>query len=304
MIAEQSAQGSPATTFSTRLWTEDDKFAIGTPKRDHGGQAMTQEEGDDVSSRYNLPDESSGRILVKATPESVDFLLRSNWGPLTGSNYTLQSQVPKFFTVAFVESVVGSDLQKMIRYPDAFFHRLTFIIRDLGPVLIDAEFISAPKLVSTNAGLVAMTPDDPAPADINVFTMRDAEFRRDPAASNVDIRFSAIVATLDQRGTNAFSMTGEVRTRKLGRTRASLVVSAQISDEVWILIDNSTAGTKEALRVRTTAPSPAKTLTLDFFNTNFQFEETGRAGLDMVEAVGEAIATRDALGNFVTLTLS
>lgn len=305
MLAAQIDQATPAADFSSgiRLWTNTENLPLSRPLNERGRGAMTRNLGDDASLRYNLPDNRGGRIIAKATPEAVEFLLRSNWGPFGGGAFTLLSQPAEFFTVAYVESVVGADSQKVVRYPGAFFHRITIRALDLGELLLDAEFVSSPRLVDTNAAvtLPSMLPDRAAPADLNVFAHRSVEFFR---GTSVEIRQSMVELILQQNGRNRYSMTGGVRAYKVGPTLAELSFSGMITNEVWDIVDNADAGTRENFRFRATAPTPAKTWTTDLKNTRFVFDPIERPDLNAIELRGRARAMVGPAESFVDILLS
>ena len=302
MIAAQGARGTAATSFSTRLWTDAAEVEPGRIKNIDGGRSMTTFGGDFIDSRYSMPDLKEGVVTAKATPESLDFLLRSNWGTPAAGVYALAPVVQTWYTLAYVEHTDAGPAQNMIRIQDAFFHRLELTVADMGAALVRASYLGRASLVGVNAGLPAMTHGSPAPADTNVFTMREAEFRRVSPATN--LRFSSCVVTLDQRAIRGNSMTGGPKVDKGGKTAAVFEVRCEANDENWALLTNARASTKETLRLTISAPSPAKVLTLDLKNLDFDFKPVGHDGRRVKEfsAVGEATVGAD--GSFVSISIA
>ncbi len=305
LMALQPAQGTLATSFGSgiRFWTNEDNLPLSQPIQQEPRGAMTQDRGDDVSIQHDLPDGEPGRIVVKATAESVEFILRSLWGQFSGGVFTLNTQQKEFFTLAYVESPVLSDAQNLVRWGDVMFHRIIIRAQDLAEVLIEAEFIHSGRTVGTNGDVtlpLGMNFDSALPADQNVFTHRDSEFFR----GAVELREASMLMELSINGINRDSQSGGVRPRKLGPAMASLEVTAQVSDEIWDVLKNADAGTEEDFRFRTKAPSPLKTWTMDLKKTRFSFNPLSCVDLGAVDFVGRARAVVGSSSEFVNFALS
>lgn len=297
LMAVQTGEGAVVTDFTTagtaRLWTNDALIDGGTGKNEQGGTSMTSEQ-DHESSRYEIVLPKEGRLIVKATPESVEFLLRSNWGPFSSGTFTLSNQVNEWFTLLYLESVIDGDSQKAFRLVDTFFHRVTILAADHAEVLLDVEYASRSRLIGANSGLTLPTlaPNSAAPADLNVFAVDDVEFVRDPAGDNVKIRNSSIGARFDQQAAIDDAMTrDDAVVHKMGDELVSIAFSGQATAESVKMLEDAAANSKQTFRTTLTAPSPASTLTLEMNNMDFDVEGLGHVGLDSRELVGTGVAT-------------
>ena len=305
LMALQSAEGTLATDFSSgaRLWENETSLPVSQPIQEEPRGAETQDLSDDVSMRHDAPDGEAGRIVCKATPESVEFILRSIWGQFSGGAFTLNTQPKEFFSLALVESSVLSEAQKLVRWRDVMFRRVVFKAADFEEVIIDAEYIHSGRTVGVNGDvtLPTLNVDKPGPADTNIFSYRASEFFR---GTSVELRQSRIEVTLDVSGVSDHSETGGVRTRKLGPAQAIIEVVAQVSDEAWTVLTNADAGTEEGFRFSSKSPSPVKTWRLDIKNTRFSFDPLSRVDLNVVDFVGRGKAMVGSGGSFVGFTLS
>lgn len=308
-LGVQSAEGTVLSDFTgagaARLWTNDAKIDESPDLNDGGGFSMTQFDGDDESSLYELLLPRQVVLVVKATPKSAELLLRSNWGTFSGGVFTLKPQVGEWMTLAYVESVVGADAQRAPRLRDVFFHKLTLVVGDNEEATFVAEYEAKALVPGVNADLTlpVMTVDDAAPADKNVFAGRLGEFRRDPTGANVDVRISTVRVVLEQRIISGYAMTSGAEIHKGGKTRASLDFVGEANAESLKLLDDGVADVLQTFRVRLTAPSPSTTLTFDMPNAKFQFLPGGPDGRGSHEIEGEALATVKG-STFVGITLS
>lgn len=312
LAAIQSAKGVPTNDFTgasaMRFFLDSGRADVGRIKNDDGGLSMTTAQSDHVSSRYNRPDAPQDTIRAKLTPQSAEFLLRSNWGPFSGGSFTLSSQVNEWLTLAYIESVIGADLQRAFRLQDTFFHRLT--IRALGDpenneVVAEAEYFARKSFdaeINSDLVLPPMVQGSAAPADRDVFAGRNVELSIVDDA--LDLRWSELEIVLDQRGRSEFSMTSNLRTvLKSGKARATIGFRGEVNKESMGVLIDARAGTKKQFRVKMTEPVTGKILQFDFFNADFDFESTGPEGLDTVEFQAEAAATVSG-SSFVDIGLS
>lgn len=308
LLAPQPTEGTAVSDFTLaiRLWTAKAPLDGGAPKADGGGLAMTTDFSDHAGSRYIPRLRPFDKLVMMATPESVKMLLRSNWGPFAAGAFTLKTSINELFTLALVESTTAGDGQKVVRVRDVFFHRMKFLIRELGPVVVEAEYHGRASAVDTNAAvtLPALEQDDPSPADSNVFSHRLTEFRRDPGGVNVDLEIAELALTLDQRGANPYAMTsGGTRTYKMGKTKATATIKAKAADENWAMIVDARAGTKRTFRTNLSAPSPASLLRFDMHNMDFDFVAAGPDGRGSWSFEAEGAATASG-GSFVDISLT
>src|SRR3990172_711830 len=116
LLAPQSGKGVLVDNFpaasAERLWSRELNVAIDDPKS-LPGPWMTELETEGEGARYSIMERTAGKALVMATPKSVEYLLRSNWGPYGAGVLSLASQVSEYFTLAWIEDV-ASDRKALV----------------------------------------------------------------------------------------------------------------------------------------------------------------------------------------------
>lgn len=289
----QSAKGVVVDDFSSavRLWTEEARIPIAGKKSDE--ESMLQGTAPEEAERYTVPAKPEGMFRMMASPTNLELLLGSNWGdgvavpafpgdPPNPLNYVLASQVSdtRWLTIAWVENTVDGGPGQLVRLVDCWFHTIRFIIDATGKFMIEAAFagqqVATPVDLASLGGVTLPTSYTP---DQNVFSGRSCSFLRDPAGSNVGIRFSRIELLLLHGLAHEWDqLKGKWFVAKAGRARARMTVFGTVSDEGWAVITNAIAGTLQRFRLSAAAPNPSRTLTMDFFGTDFEIEPLGHDG--------------------------
>src|SRR3990172_4344505 len=144
LLAPQSGKGVLVDNFpaasAERLWSRELNVAIDDPKS-LPGPWMTELETEGEGARYSIMERTAGKALVMATPKSVEYLLRSNWGPYGAGVLSLASQVSEYFTLAWIEDVASGSPQNLVRAQDAWFHRVVIrATRSSARVVLDALY--------------------------------------------------------------------------------------------------------------------------------------------------------------------
>jgi hypothetical protein len=296
LAAIQAALGTPQTAFvsSPVFWTHSTEIPVSPKKTDDTWMAETA--GPAPEERMNIGDRPLGRIVCPVTPDAIDLLLRSNWGPKVGSLYTLASQVNEWLTLAWMEWAAAGNVGQIVRIQDAWFHRLYFhAVFPRGFLIVGGSFIGR-RILPDAKGSGGLTFPASLMPERNPVTVNAAAFVRDPAGLNVSIRIRELEITLNQRpAAHEWDYADLLYSvGKAGPTNVQVHVRAEVSDEAWALITDARAGTMRQFRFTATAQSPVKTLTITLNNLDFEFEELGHDGKDMREIVADGRAHLDA----------
>jgi len=308
LAAFQPAKGTAVSDFTTagaiRLWTESAQLPLA---RRYGLEAfMDSDRVPHEGARFRRPEDLTGRAAVLATPESLEWLLRSNYGPFAAGAFSLHTQVAddRWLTLGWVENVAGGT-QNFVRLVDAWFHSLELVAEGpAGRVIALSDFAARSSLVQAlNAGGVTLPVAPMAPADLGVFPVYGAQLFRDPTGDNEELRFRQLRLRLDQRLGYEWDMGAFKRdVFKMGKLRATLEFTSDVGDETWQALSNQRAGTDDRYRVRLTAG--ASVFTVDLHNVMLEVEALGHEGLSYAEFRAAGVAARDAGGNFLTVTLT
>jgi len=300
------------TSDAAILWTEEPQIDAGRLKSD-GGPWMTQLEAEDQTGRYSRPEQPTGIIRAVATPESVEFFLRSNWGPLAAGVFGLKPQINEYATLAWVEDYRAGSTQNLVRIRDVWLHAIRFRAARQDRLVMEADYagrspgqldpsVSVDALNALPGGVVL--PASPmTPGDFNKFPNIVGEFRRDPTGANVQIRISELELTLDQNLTSEWVEAGGWDIGKLGKTKVGITFTGNVVAETWDILNDSRVDTKRQFRIIAKAQAPSKTLTIDLFDVSFEIERLGylpgRAYVEF-KATGQAFKTGT---DFVTIGL-
>ena len=317
LMALQGAKGTPASDFtvadSESLWTE-------SKEHDHGrlrvepGPWMTSDEGETVDSDAELPRARGGRVFAQLTPKNVELLLRNSWGPLAAGAFTLDSQVNEHASFAWVEDrfLAASPAQRLVRIYDAWTRRLEIAVDSIGKSMISGMFAGERRDFFELDAVGGLTlPAAPmTPGDRNVFAGRSASLVLDPTGLNVPLPFDTLLLSLDQQmleGEDGYwdMMRMASGVFKQGKPIVQLQVSALLGDQWWDVIDDLESEVRNHFRLTLTAPSPAKTFTVDLYEVAMVVEPLrydGQTGRPMFTGTGRAYD--DKSGNFVDLTLT
>lgn len=308
----QSAKGTPVSDFtagaSGRLWTDAFIDDLGPAKADGGGWMDRPQISTDA--RHGIDTVTEGRLVAKATPLVLGWLLRSNWGSYAAGAWTLKDQVNEWLTFGWVESILSGATEKLHRLSDAWVHRLTLRAGPYQPLTLEADFAAEVDHdpVTLNAlGGITLPGGTMAPSDQNIFPGRLVRLFRDPTGANVEISLDTFALTFDQGlGTFWDMCGGKDRVFKAGYPgpRVGIEFSAHVSDETWAILTASRDGTKGRYRMTATSENPTQTLQIDLHEVDFEFEPIGHAGQRYLQFSAVGQAHRDSSDNFVTISLT
>lgn len=305
---ETAVSDFTASTGVGRLWTDIAQDDAAPSKSDPAGWMMVPQL--ETGGRYSSSRAFAGGLVCKATPKSLEILLRSNWGGFAAGAFTLANQVNEWLSLGWVENAASGATEYFHRIHDAWIHRLTLLSGRGGPILIEAEYAAerdtAPVALNAIGGITL--PARPiAVDDQNVFAGRSVRLFRDPTGDNQELDLHSLEVTIDQNlGTRWSMMDGAPMVFKRGfpGPRVTISIEAHVADETWALLSNARAGTKQRFRLQATAVAPAKTLQIDFYEVDFEVQPLGHDGLRYVEFAGVGQAHRDDSGNFVSISLT
>jgi hypothetical protein len=312
LVGVQSAKGTAVSNFTSgsvgRLWSEDVGVDASPLKSDAGEWMDLPQMG--TEARHEIPALSEGSIVVKATPTSLNYLLRSNWGSYSGGVWALKQAVSEWLSIGWVESVLTGATEKFIRLWDAFLHRVIFRASPYEALSIEADYAAeqadTPVALDALAGITLPTPPM-AVADKGVFPGRRVRFFRDPAGANVEFDLHSIAVSIDQGiGSHWDMASGVHRVWKSGHPgpRVRVELSAHVSDEAWGLMSRAISGSKDRYRLTAVCELTGQTLQMDFYEMDFEFSPVGHIGQRAVQFAGLGQAHRDGSGNFVTISLA
>ncbi len=317
LMALQTVKETPADDFTVAdsdiLWTAAKMFDHGK-ERIELGPTMTSDLAETVDGDAELPRARVGRVFAQATPKNVELLLRSSWGPFAAGAFTLDSQVNEHASFAWVEDrfIAASPAQRLIRITDAWTHLVELSVESVGKAMIAGSFAGESRDFADLDALGPITLPAPpmTPLDRNVFPGRNVSLIFDPAGANVTLPFESLMLSLDQK-----IIGGELGqwdmmrflpgVFKQGKTTAILQVRALLGDQWWDVIDDMEGEVRNDYRIVLTAPSPARTWTIDLFEMNFRADPLsydGPSGRAVFSGVGRA--HDDKSGNFVDITLA
>ena len=221
ILAVQSAKKTAVQDFTLggnciRCWTQAVDVDPGRIKS-RPGPWMSTSYSENEASRYSMPEQPRGIIRTMATPQSVDILLRSNWGPRTGRGpyvYTLTPQVTEWLTLAWAESLASGSTQNLIRTSDLWVHRLTIRnVRTEGRIVLIGEYEARENNINVLNALPAgvVIPASPAaPTDLRQYPIMRAEFKldgaTDPGGIDIKLLYTELEITLDQRVSGEWTM--------------------------------------------------------------------------------------------------
>lgn len=317
LAAFQTVKGTAVDDFTTAatatLWTEEPQVDVGRIKS-RPGPFMTQLEAEDTTGRISMPEQPNGTMRILATPKSVEWMLRSNWGPFAAGAFTLKSQIPEFLTLAWVEDYRAGATQNLIRIRDAWFHTVTFETGRDGRLVIVGEYAArAPGRLDPGVtvdaldalpGPVVLPASPMTPDDLGKFPNIIGEWRRDPTSSDVQIRISSLELSFNQNLRAEWVETSGFEVSKLGKTQALVEFRGNVSNETWAILNNARSETKDRFRlILKTTTTPVLTLTFDLFDVDFEIERLGYLpGRQYVEFVATGKANKKG-SDFVGITL-
>lgn len=311
LAAFQTAKGTPVSDFTAMayqwLWTADAPIDPANRWSDLG-HGMSRSLGSDGRGSWLAPDRPTGLLRVLATPSSLTTLLKSNFGPQSGSTFTLATQIDdatRRLTLAWLEST-GGGTQRVVRLQDAWVHTLALIVAGRGEVMAEASYAAALELDAALSGGGVTLPASPTVPDKRVFPGALATLTRDPAGAAVSLPFDSVRLEFDQGLLFKPSMSSlQYEVHKRGRCRARLSLVGEWCDELWTLITLAQAKTKQRYRLQlVTDASPSTTLTVDLYEVAWTVSHGGHSGQRTRKFEASAEAGVDGSGNFVTVTLA
>lgn len=297
LAAVQAALGTPQTAFASSpvFWTHSTEIPVSPEKSEDVW--MAQIDGPGPEERTNNGDRPMGRFVAAVTPAALDLMLRSNWGPPSGSAYELASQINEWLTLAWVDWAAAASIGQIVRIQDAWIHRLILRAEFPRGYLVAIASYLGRKILTDAKGSGGLTFPASWSPERNPLTVNpQTAFVRDPAGLNVSLRLRELEIVLNQRaGAHEWEYADLMRSVvKAGPTDVRVQARAEVSDETWALITDARAGTFRQFRFTTAAQTPAKTLTMTFNNLDFTFEEIGHDGKDMREIVADGRAHVEA----------
>ena len=311
LMAPQSAKGTLATDFrftnSVRLWTTD----FGTDPayvKSRPGPWMTELVSESEDSRYSQMENPESSVACSATPETIEMLLRSNWGPYAAGAFTLKSQVNEWFTLAWVEDHNAGSTQNLIRTQDCFFHRVRFrSSRQDGKLYINAEYMARANDITplNSLGGIQLPPSPMAVQDTRPFGVRNVEFIRDPLGANVSLLYETVEITFDQIGNAEWTQTSKWDVWKTGKTIVYVSFEGMCTDESWAILNDNRSGAKKRFQLTATSEgSPSSIFAIDIRSMDFELDRLGHdeRGWIVFKAFGRALV--DSGGAFVGIVLS
>lgn len=312
-MAPQAARGVIVDDFTAgdaqRIWSE---LALLEPQRklvDPPLRWKTSDKGPPGISSFDTRRGREGDIVAQATYSTLTLFLRSNWGPLVAGAFELKTQINEWMTLAWVEDKFNpaSSTKRLVRHRDAWVHRLTMRIVSTGKITLQAEYAARATLdTSLDAPGPVVLPTAPiGPTDQNVFAGRSAQLFRDPLGDNERITFERLEIIISQGLGATWRKMGGWEIWKVGEALVDLVFPTRAADAGWEIIDRTNAETRQRYRLIATAPNPARTLTMDFFDVNFVADDR-LIGHEARQARGFELRGRphvDLSGKFVDISL-
>lgn len=260
-----------------------------------------------VGGERIIPRPKTGLLFARPTPATLEWFFRSHWGPLAGGAFTRKTQVNEWATVALVENRFSSTAEKVVRLYDAWLHQVQLSVDSAGRcgllAFVAAELDDVRPLNALSG--VTLPAAGMTPTDVNECPGRSAVLRRDPSGANAVVPFERLSIGFDGGLISRWSMAeGKCRVYSSGHRRVGIRIQTRIHDESWQKLVNSRAGTAESYRLTLTAPSPAKTFTVDLHSVRWTVEPLSVSGTEYGPFVASGQALSTGAGNFVDLALA
>lgn len=248
-----------------------------------------------------------GSVIVQASPESVEIFLRSAWGGFAAGVFTRATQVAEFLTLGWVEDrfTTGASVKRLVRNRDVVIHDLTIDIESTEMVMLSGLYWGSARSDRKLDALSGVTlPAAPMQdQDDNVFQGRDAVLTRDPAGDNEKIAFESVRLKINRNIGVRYFMSDGWRVYYRG-SGVSLELETQTADEIWNVIDKTNGQVGQDYKLTVSAPSPAKTLTMDLRDVIFRPGALGHDGQDYRDHVATAWPRVKSGGAYLDLALA
>lgn len=311
LAALQSAKGTAVTNFSgaAQVWGT---AAVADFAREQlrPDWWMSFPKGDFENARYDVLRLRRGTLAAHATPTLMSYLLRSLFGSLSGSTFTLTGYVNAWLSLGFVEdrTLTNTGL-RFVRLYDALIHDLTLEIDGTGFVDVLAHYAAEVGDSSTLAGVAGLGVTLPAApmasTDRDVFPGRSATLWRDPAGSNVQVPFEKLSVQLNVNLDEYWDQFGQrARAIRRGPLTTTITAHGRAGDEYWQAALDANSGEKKTYRVIITEPVTGHALTLTFYNVSFSVAPNEVRDQEYQPMIARGMATQDLSDNFVGVTLT
>ena len=305
----QAAKGTPLANLSlASTMVLRPAFAQFDAGLVHSDPAWMSDDGaGSADAQHEVPTARSGELRATPTPQALEFFLRSHWGAYAANEFTRSTQPNEWATIALVENRHAVTSGNLVRFYDAWVHHLRMEIDSAGRGLLRAEYAAeASDVRALNArGDVTLPAANMEPGDVNEFAGRSATLTRDPDGDNEMMPFSRLALDLDGGLIeNWFDSDQQVRVYSRGHRRVRVQLTGRVNDETWVALTASRAGTSEPYRLTWTAPSPAKTFTVDLHSIRWNPEPLITRGFEYEAFVASGVALIDDAGDYVDFTLA
>lgn len=313
LLAQQSAKGTVVDNFTNaaQVWSTEAKNDFVDEQTDPEWW-YNYHNSDFVNARYRTTVAQQSTFEAHATPTLISYALQNLFGSLSGSTFTLTGYVNKWLTIGFVEDKTLTNTElRFARVRDVLIHKLTLSIDSTGYAEARCDYAAEAQsqrklndLTSLGITLPAAPMDT---TDRNVFAGRAAVLTRDPLGTPVTIPFERLVVTFDAGLELDWDQMGRrERVKRQGPLQVSINAHGKAGDEYWqaVLDANTNVSTKQTYRLTMTEPVTGHVLTITMFNVTFNVEPFGIRNQEYDPMELRGMATQDASGNFVTITLT
>lgn len=305
LLGIQSGKGTPVADFTgaAQVWT-------------YGAQAdyvreqidpewwMNYHNGDFMNARYKIQTLARGEVTAHASPTLLSVALQSLFGPLGGSTFTLVGYVNAWLSMGFVEdkTLVNGALRFM-RFQDTLVHRIELDVDATGYVDVTLSYASEVQDTALLSSLGGITlPAAPMDATDRVaFPGRAVTLTQGGAP----IPFERLTLSLNVQLDAYWDQMGR-RTRAIrrGPLKAHLIATGKPGDEYWQAALDSVANTKKPYTMTLTDPVSGHQLIVGLSNVSYNFDPFELRDEVYLPMVARDLATQDASGNFVSITLT
>ena len=298
----QSGKGSVVANFSAarNLWASPVMQDLGLLETNP--RWMTTRAFDSATSYIRKTRKPFGRFRSILTPQTAEFLLRSNWGPASGQTFTLATAVSEWLSLVYVEDRTSGADGRALRLTDAWLYRLAFRAAKGDLLRCEAEWAARREDVFDLTDPALTLPAPPmGPANSSRFAWRQITLTRDPAGAAETFGPQDFELEIDQGLIHEWTLTSGIDVRKGGKTLVRFRFLLRVNDESWGLIDRALADTHQAWRIE--ARNVNSSLRFDFASVNLAVQDFGTEQKNLKRIGIEGTAELDSLGNGVTITL-
>jgi hypothetical protein len=261
---------------------------------------MTSSPLTDSAERINKATKPFGVFRSVATPDTLDLILRSNWGARTGNTFTLSNTVPDWITLLWVEDRNLPTRGAAVRVSDVWLHKVTLEHFD-GLVRARCDWAGRGVNQYTPLPETIVLPSTIGPADSERFSRQQFRVTRDPDGVDQEFSAEALSLEIDQRLVHQWDMSDGINLRKGGKPKLSIRFMSRVTDETWQILQRSASAEKDAWRIELLTAGAS--LRIDLAAVEFRFDPIGRDALNLRRLSFEGKALMDGI-NAATITLS